>query len=57
LILQLQVGEQVHLSPQVQSLFWPVDFAFWQPHLQAAPAQDAHLHWFDFIDIGISFSI
>jgi len=32
-----------------------VVFAFWQPHLQAAPAQDAHLHCFDFIDIGTPF--
>jgi len=53
--VQLQVGEQVHLSPQLQPLVWPVVFAFWQPHLQAAPAQDAHLHCFDFIDIGNSF--
>ncbi len=36
-------------------MVWPLVFAFWQPHLQAAPAQDAHLHCFDFIDIGISF--
>jgi hypothetical protein len=33
-----------------------VVFAFWQPYLQAAPAQDAHLHCFVFIDIGISSS-
>jgi hypothetical protein len=57
LILQAQVGEQLHFSPQVQPFVWPVVFAFWQPHLQAAPAQDAHLHSFDFIDIGISFSL
>jgi hypothetical protein len=55
--LQAQVGEQLHLSPQVQPFVWPVVFAFWQPHLQTAPAQDAHLHSFDFIDIGISFSL
>ena len=46
------MGEQLHLSPQLQPLVWPVVFSFWQPHLQAAPAQDAHLHCFDFIDIG-----
>ena len=49
------MGEQLHLSPQLQPLVWPVVFVFWQPHLQAAPAQDAHLHCFDFIDIGNSF--
>jgi hypothetical protein len=54
-ILQLQVGEQLHLSPQLQPLVWPVVFSFWQPHLQAEPAQDAHLQCFDFIDIGNSF--
>jgi hypothetical protein len=46
----------LHLSPQVQPFVSPVVFVFWQPHLQAAPAQDAHIHCFDFIDIGISFS-
>jgi len=38
-------------------LVWPAVFAFWQPHLQVEPAQDAHLHGFDFVDIGISFSL
>ena len=53
----MQVEEQLHCPPQLQPLVWPVVFASWQPHLQAAPAQDAHLHCFVFIDIGISFSL
>jgi len=55
--LQLQVGEHLHCSPQLQPLFWTVVFASWQPHLQTAPAQDVHLHFFVFIDIGISSSL
>jgi hypothetical protein len=55
--LQFQVGEHWHESPQLQAWVRPVDFTFWQPHLQAAPAQDAQLHSFVFIDIGISFSL
>jgi hypothetical protein len=53
--MQLQVGEQLLGSPQLHPLVWLVVFASWQPHLQAAPAQDAHLHCFVFIDIGVSF--
>lgn len=56
-ILQLQVGEHLHSSPQAQPVVWPVVFALWQPHLQVAPAQDGQLHGLDWFDIGISFSV
>jgi hypothetical protein len=49
------VGEQLHRSPQPQPLAWPWALSFRQSHLQAPPAEDAHLHCFDFIVIGISF--
>ncbi len=48
--LQLQFGPQLQASPHSQ----PVRFfalASWQPHLQVAPAQDAHLQTFDLFDI------
>jgi hypothetical protein len=50
-------GRAVALLPAGVTFGLAVVFAFWQPHLQAAPAQDSHLHCFDFIDIGSSFSL
>ena len=53
----MQTGEQLQFSPQLQRFVRAAVSALRQPHLHSSPAQDAHLHWFDFIDIGISFSL
>jgi hypothetical protein len=46
--LHSQLGEQLHDSPQLHPLVWTAAFAFWHPHLQVAPAQDAHWQVFVF---------
>jgi hypothetical protein len=49
--LQLHVGPQLQESPHGQLIVLSAAFAFWQPHLHAAPAPDTHEHWFDLVDM------
>jgi hypothetical protein len=55
-VLQLHFAPQLQASPQPQ----PVRrFALvsWQPHLQVAPAQDAHLQTFELFTMRSSFEV
>jgi hypothetical protein len=52
--LHVHVGEQLQASPQLHPVMGDVSCVSWQPHLQAAPAQDSHWHWFILDGIVIS---
>jgi hypothetical protein len=44
--LQLHPGPHLQASPQAHLDVLGAAVVFWHPHLQAAPAQDAHAHFF-----------